>query len=442
MKMNIDRVKQVLEAAGTPRNGANENEHFRRETNMKNGNNGNGSRVGGVERMESHAKIGSNSGAKFTRKISNSHSILELSQKEINAEDTLLGERYLCRGGGMIAAAPSGQGKSSMSFQMAALFAAGREAFGIKPAKPLRVLVIQAEDDEGDCIEMSWVVNHLDLSNEEKYRIRNNTLIVPVNSEVGDGFLNLLDCYLDVWPADIVIINPYTAYLGADEKDSEANTLFLRNGLNLILTKHKCAAIVIHHTPKTNFNSTLDYKPSDWMYRGAGAAIITNWARAYLTIDPTDVSGVFRFIAAKRGKRIGYDTWERFFKHSTIPGIMRWEEASEDEITMAKQTSKGSKVVDSDKLLKLVPVLDPEKKGILIQKGMGATGCGRDAVKAQFDILESEDKIFSRSIPNPNGGRGFAGWAKTPEPSPDSADAENSSASNPEPRRRKASKKR
>jgi RecA-family ATPase len=67
----------------------------------------------------------------------------------------------------MIAAAPSGQGKSSMSFQMAALFAAGREAFGIKPAKPLRVLVIQAEDDEGDCIEMSWVVNHLDLSNEE-----------------------------------------------------------------------------------------------------------------------------------------------------------------------------------------------------------------------------------------------------------------------------------
>jgi hypothetical protein len=181
-----------------------------------------------ILRIRISANVGCIGKAQGTRKIPSSHSILDLSKKEINEEDTLLGDRYLCRGGGMIAVGPSGQGKSSMSFQMAALFASGKPAFGITPARPLRVLVIQAEDDEGDCIEMSWVIDYLGLGESEKQRVQTNTLIVPVNHEVGSSFLKLVDAYLGVWPTDILIINPYTAYLGSDSKNDEANTLFLR----------------------------------------------------------------------------------------------------------------------------------------------------------------------------------------------------------------------
>ena len=58
------------------------------------------------------------------------------------------------------------------------------------------------------------------------------------------------------------------------------------------------------------------------MYSGAGCAGITNWARALLAIKPeTENMEVFKFIAAKRGKRI--DDWngefERYFAWSSRP---------------------------------------------------------------------------------------------------------------------------
>jgi hypothetical protein len=56
-------------------------------------------------------------------------SIAELSERIVKEEDTLLGDRFLCRGGGMMIVAPSGQGKSSMSFQMATLFSAKKNCF-------------------------------------------------------------------------------------------------------------------------------------------------------------------------------------------------------------------------------------------------------------------------------------------------------------------------
>ena len=103
-----------------------------------------------------------------TSRVFSGESILDLSNQTINADDILLGERYLCRGGGMFVVAPSGQGKSSMTIQMAILWGAGLPAFDIKPAYPLRVSIVQAEDDKGDCIEMARMINHLKLTNSER----------------------------------------------------------------------------------------------------------------------------------------------------------------------------------------------------------------------------------------------------------------------------------
>ena len=64
------------------------------------------------------------------------------------------------------------------------------------------------------------------------------------------------------------------------------------------------------------------------MYAAAGNADLTNWARAILVIEPTHVEGVFEFIAAKRGKRIGWGKPEENFlsrrrRHLLAPGHTR-----------------------------------------------------------------------------------------------------------------------
>jgi RecA-family ATPase len=243
---------------------------------------------------------------KEQRKLSG-HSSLYYAEIEIDPRDTLLGQRWLCRKGGALFVAPSGHGKSVLAIQAANAWACGRTVFGIKPNGPLRSLIVQAEDDDGDLKEMGQSSYHIGLSEREQEYVRENTLIEPLNDLSGSAFLDAVDGFLEQWSTDLLWINPLTAYLGADDKDTKASTLFLRNGLNPILRKHNCAAIIIHHTPKTKFARTDDYKPSDWMYRGAGAATITNWARAIMVIDPCEVQGIYKFI----GERLAKPTYHR-----------------------------------------------------------------------------------------------------------------------------------
>ena len=181
-------------------------------------------------------------------------------------------------------------------------------------------------------------------------------------------------------PFDLVIINPYGVYLGADAKDTKACTQFLNEWLNPVLAKFNMTSILVHHTPKTNFQNTDQYKIWDWMYWGAGAACITNWARAMLVIKPvSDDMRVYRFIPAKRGLRIGApwnNAFDRYFAWSSIPGILRWEDATAAQVAAATAQAGGKKTADLNKALKQVPLLDPEYKPAVIKKIQQACKCG------------------------------------------------------------------
>src|SRR3954471_16663965 len=50
--------------------------------------------------------------------------------------DELLKKRYLCRGGGLLIAGPTGIGKSSFTMQLMVEWALGYDSFGIMPARP------------------------------------------------------------------------------------------------------------------------------------------------------------------------------------------------------------------------------------------------------------------------------------------------------------------
>ena len=76
----------------------------------------------------------------------------------------LLGRRWICRGGACIWTGPSGCGKSALTMQAATLWAAGFDFFGIQPVKPLKSIIIQAENDEMDLAEQfRGVMNGLKL---------------------------------------------------------------------------------------------------------------------------------------------------------------------------------------------------------------------------------------------------------------------------------------
>ncbi len=333
-------------------------------------------------------------------------SLLDYSKRKINDDDTLLGNRYLCRGGGMFIFAPSGIGKSVIAVQAAIEFAIGRPSFGIKPRRPARSLLIQAEDDEGDTIEMTQIVDHLKLSEEQQKLVKDSTWMEFVNDSTGHAFIRVVDQFLQKRPADVVWINPYSSYLGSDIKDDKANALFLRNWLNPVLTKHRCAAVIVAHTPKTNFRDTSEWKPSDWMYAGAGAAVLTNWARAVLVVDPTETHGVFRFIAAKRGQRIGWDGFEQYWAWSRDDGKLLWVSADRDQIALAKENAKSQ----PDDLLNLIPVLDPISQDRLYQVA-SKKGIGEKKIRRFLKILEEEGKIHRHKLPR-DGTKAAIGYAK------------------------------
>jgi AAA domain len=113
-------------------------------------------------------------------------SLLDYSKRTIDPSQTLLGDRWLSRGDGAFIVGPLGVGKSVLTVQAAVQWAVGQTAFGIEPAKPLCSLIIQAEDDEGDVIEMAKVVTHLGLDDLQLELVGANTHIEFVNDLSGE----------------------------------------------------------------------------------------------------------------------------------------------------------------------------------------------------------------------------------------------------------------
>ncbi len=71
----------------------------------------------------------------------------------------LIRHRFLYKGGMGLICGPTGIGKSAFVAQMMTHFAAGRELFGIEPGEHyarngMRIMLVQAENDEGDLAEM------------------------------------------------------------------------------------------------------------------------------------------------------------------------------------------------------------------------------------------------------------------------------------------------
>jgi hypothetical protein len=290
-------------------------------------------------------------------------------------------------------AAPTGVGKTTFEIQGAIMFALGRDHFGIKPSGKLRVLIIQAENDDGDIAEIrDGIFAGLDLSGEERAEACAAIKIVCESASTGLGFIALVRRLVAKHRPDLLTIDPFFSYLGDSVSEQKAVSAFLRNGLNPILQEYKCGAILVHHTNKPRTGKEKEeWKAGDYAYLGAGTAEIANWARAVMAIRSLGSHTVFAVELGKRGRRAGLvnDNGETiysfFIKHATHGGIC-WEVATDGDFV-----SKG-KVVQpktTDDILRLLPMEGDISQARLIESAKVA-GIGVNLARALIDELIEE----------------------------------------------------
>jgi RecA-family ATPase len=208
-------------------------------------------------------------------------------------KNTLIGNRWLCKGGSVLINAQSGIGKSSLTMQLAigwALHGIGAFSevltFGLIPVKPLKSLIMQAENDQGDQAEVLQSVfckyGRTQCGETERALLNERVIFYRDNIHSGPDFLRVLETLVLKHTPDVVWIDPLMCYLGDDISDQAVVTKFC-NELNRISSKTGVLLAIIHHLPKPKESAART--DSDLAYSGFGSSALTNWAREVITLQ-------------------------------------------------------------------------------------------------------------------------------------------------------------
>lgn len=217
--------------------------------------------------------------------------------------NTVIGDRWLCKGGSLLLNAQSGIGKSSLTMQLAIGWALTPNhtfgavcTFGMKAVKPLKSLIVQAENDIGDQAQIlqsvvcKFAKNKLGqelLDDQDRQTLRDNLIFYRDNIHAGTEFLRVLEALVIRHQPDLVWIDPLMCYIGDDLSDQGVVTAFC-NALNRISAKSGCVMCLIHHLPKPKEGGART--DSDLAYSGFGSSALTNWAREVATMQRVEAA--------------------------------------------------------------------------------------------------------------------------------------------------------
>lgn len=252
--------------------------------------------------------------------------ITQTGFEELLAYDTtqdpnsLIGNRWLCKGGSLLLNAQSGIGKSSLTMQLAIGWALDPDhlfsqacTFSIRAARPLKSLIIQAENDIGDQADVLQGVvskyskgSNNEITPQELADLSQRIIFYRDNVHAGPEFLRVLEALVIKHQPDLVWIDPLMCYIGDDLSDQGVVTTFC-NSLNRISSKAGCVMCLIHHLPKPREGHVAT--DSDLAYSGFGSSALTNWAREVMTLQrvpaPEDHPPCCSLTATKRRNRAG-----------------------------------------------------------------------------------------------------------------------------------------
>ena len=273
--------------------------------------------------------------------------------------------RWLCKGGSMLIVGQSGTGKSSLMMQAAVHWCLGRDFFGIKPAKPLRAIVLQAENDAGDISEaLQDVIAGAYLDSQERDTLRDHLAIFRDTVSTGTTFTAALRQLVIDQRADIVFVDPLLSFAGIDVSDQEQASKFLRHDLAPILLETGAVLVAMHHTGKPKASSEKEgHTVADLAYAGLGSSEFTNWFREVAVLFRCQgEEPIYKFGLTKRRGRAGLKDTEGQFKgeiyirHAAEKGVIRWEYSqppSQSATTLSSGHSDSSPAKGSPRRLNI-----------------------------------------------------------------------------------------
>ena len=255
-----------------------------------------------------------------------------------NDPNNVLGQRWLCRGSSLVLVGQSGIGKSSLCMQLMILWALGLPAFNITPIKPLRSLLIQAENDHGDLAEMYQGVRQgMGLTPAQERLLDDMIIIYRDTTHTGEDFTSLARRLVEHHRPDIAWADPLLNYIGDDISEQKVIAEFCCQQLNAIALDTGVIWCLLHHTgkPSKDPKSTEHWTASDLAYSGLGSSALVNWSRETAVLvrikTPEGQPPTFQLSMTKRRKRAGLQdvsgnpTDTIFLRHSQAGGIC-WEQ--------------------------------------------------------------------------------------------------------------------
>lgn len=336
-------------------------------------------------------------------------------------DDILIKGRWLERGGSAWWISTAGTGKSIVSVQAAYRWGYGLEFAGLTPMRPLRSWIIQSEDSPSRItIDREDIVAELrEQTPEVDWAAvgREAVQFVKVVGKVGVEFIEEMERLLSLATKlgkkpDIIIINPFMAFVGGPVSDGGYVTPFLRggeigkyhtDGLQALLERNGVGALIFHHTPKPPTDKELDA----WMnstfpeYQGAGSSDITNWGRSFVTMMRLKENhSVVCLCAGKNGSEIGWESIGGSKRHYmawsngvSITGGNRhaWRELDEDEYEKYVVSKKVSAELDLEGVA--TEIAEGLKKKALMWKEIYGEFIGRFRKR---DIEEAKKLIHAR----------------------------------------------
>lgn len=271
-----------------------------------------------------------------------------------NDPDCLMGRRYLCRGGSAIWVGSSGVGKSVMSIQAAITFALGLPLFGLEAKRPLRSVIVSAEDDFGDISETIQGVARgmgAEVGSKMFDTIIENVLVFPDSCPKGLEAVGYFEQLVLENKADLLWVNPLLSYFTGNPNDAKEVGEFCGALTNMQVKTGVCT-MLIHHTGKPGDGKTREnWSIEDYSYVGLGSSVWTNWARAIVAIQGLkEPKGTFVMRFAKRGQRTGIvnEDFERireiYIEHGSVGLVWKASDfcPNEDETKAKGRPTKAS----------------------------------------------------------------------------------------------------
>jgi len=256
-----------------------------------------------------------------------------------NDPDNLIGQRWLTRGSSMIVSGGTGIGKSSLMMQIVIQWALGKDFFGIAPVKPLKIGVIQAENDKGDLAGAFQGVGFgLNLTGSDMKMLQQQLEFRTEAVRTGDQFLAYARRFIHKSKLDVIVADPLFSYFGGDLSDQGEVSVFLRNKLQPILQETKVAWIWMHHISKAQRKDGEPMTTMELAHAGFGSSELANWAREIAVLAEVGQFKPRRFQLAfcKRGGRLPKPIIN--LQHGT--DRIKWEEYNPLVITGAQLKEK------------------------------------------------------------------------------------------------------